>query len=203
MTCIRPFAPTLLMAYWRNALSTSIRPSISWVSRPARVVSYWILMSRRRRDGSSGTKRVSRADMSRSQRSPSRGLVKTKRAGLTLFTDVRMTEATSSDRVSSRCAPAKIGREDKSSAPPASIRRRRMGLCTVFSIVSAECFEWADYMPSGSQKTGKGRLKACFQTACAAFSILCGGFSLFCRRSGNAGFWCRVLKPAPVCRWAV
>lgn len=51
-------------------------------ANPARVDSYWIWVSRRRRSASSGTKRASRADISRSQRAPSAGLANTNRAGL-------------------------------------------------------------------------------------------------------------------------
>ena len=126
ITCINPRAPTPLMAYWRKALSTSISPNTICVSSPARVDSYWIWVSRRRRSASSGTKRASRADISRSQRAPSAGLANTNRAGLALFTELRITDATSSDKVSSRCAPARASTGESSKAPPTSSRRRSM-----------------------------------------------------------------------------
>jgi hypothetical protein len=84
-----------------------------------------MLTSRRRRSPSSGTYLAKRDDIAESQRSPSCAEANTSRGGLTLLIEPRITEATSSDRVSSRCAPASASEGDKSSALPASSRRRR------------------------------------------------------------------------------
>ena len=70
-------------------------------------------------------KRANREDIAANQRSPSLESANTSRAGLALLIELRITEATSSASVSSRCAPAHAVAGVKSMAPPTCNKRRR------------------------------------------------------------------------------